>query len=131
MRVKALDADAGTADSSTRPRSGVPFGNSGVALRGVRRVRRRECFTVNRTFRLPNTATSFDARDATYELGIDEPVARWHRRAVVCERRIAHDNGLTRAVANDNIEVGERLATQPFADRGNIRISTTGHDPRF
>ena len=93
VRVQALDAALRPADAAVRPRAGVTGGQ--------RRHRARPRTARARAVSSSGSTAASDARtppaDSTretrrHEVGVDEPVPRRHRSAVVEERRVAdHD----------------------------------------
>ena len=60
--------------------------------------------------------------DARHELGIDEPEARRHRRAVVEERRVADHDRLAGRVAHDDLERAARLPAEQHRERRDVGL---------
>ena len=136
VRVQALHAGAGAADAARRPRAGV------VGRRGRRRARARtrscaasELVAVDVALRpRARRPVDFEPRDADAEVGIDEPVPRRHRRAVVEQRRVAdHDRRARRhrAPTTSNAARGARpsssvsTATSACGDAPRLRRADT------
>ena len=92
--VQALHARPGCRPRhpTAADRRGRP-GSRRRARRRRRRGRPRERVGVDLGLGRPHAAGGLEPGDAAVELGVDEPVAGRHRRAVAGERRVADDHG--------------------------------------
>ena len=94
--------------------------NCGVPLRGIALVGAVKLVGVDGVFGRAHTTSRLEPGDTHVQLGIDEPVTRGHRRAVVEERSVANDDWLARGTANDNLEGGARRPTEQLRERSDV-----------
>ena len=106
-----------------RPRSAAGRRDRARARRRVRgrsaRAPRRASSGVDRGFRGAHAAGRLEPRDPQRQVGVDEPVARRHRRAVVEQRRVADHDRVARP------RCARRPRTRRAARRPSSRVSTS------
>jgi hypothetical protein len=69
---------------------------------------------------LPDSAVRFEPVNGQPEGGIDQPVAGWHRRAVVQQRGVENHQRIAAVITNDNLKLTARWTTEQLGDAGPI-----------
>ncbi len=118
--VQALHAGPGAADASVRPGADVVGVDHRVTLGGVPFVHTGDLVGVDLGFGLSNASCGLEPADSGHQIGADEVEARRHRCAVVEERGVAHHDGVTAVVADDDVERALGLTAEQLRDASPV-----------
>jgi hypothetical protein len=129
MRVQALDAAAGTANASGRPRTIVIRRHRGVAFEPVALVSSFDLRSRNLGLGTTHAPVALDtAHDSTLMI-TDEPVTGGHRSTRFQQRRVAKHNRVTVLVAHDDLIGTAGFAAQQFRNPTTVGIGELTHRP--
>jgi hypothetical protein len=114
--MEALDSLSRAADTSRGPGADVCGRHEGISLRRVPTVGFGEFLGIDTGLGCTHTTGRLECADGLSQLGVHQPVAGGHRRAVAQQWGVGDDHRLPALATDDDIEVARRLSAEQCGD---------------
>lgn len=135
MGMQALDASAGSSDTTRRSGTGPVGWNQLVPLSCVTFMGPPKRLGVDRCFRIPDTSTRLKGSNESVEFTVDQPEPGRHGCAVI-EQRCVLDHNRSSVLCSDSYhEAAPWRTAKQFSDHGDVISRRLGsrrtHDSQF